>query len=269
MPRTKKLGIVSGSGPVAAIVARNAREKGYAVVSVALAETQPEGLFTASDRYRRVSIGHPETVIGHLRSEGVRDLVIVGKFPRDLHFMELDFDKRALAMLSRLGSRDDLTFFRLIAQEMEKEGFRVRKQTDFLGRFLAGGGVLTATGPSEEETAQLRRAQATARWIAKMGIGQTLVVRDGLVIAVEAFEHTDATIRRAGKLAGEGTAVIKVSSPEQDPRFDVPTVGLHTLKVMNKAGAKTLVVEKGKPFLLDREAMIDYANRHQMVVVVL
>ena len=159
---------------------------------------------------------------------------------------------------------------RLFAQAMERRGIRLGSQRELLEHLLARPGVMGRRPPDERERRDIELGRRLAREVAALDIGQTVVVRHGVVLAVEtAAEGTDAAIRRAGRLGGPGAVVVKVSRPDQDPRFDTPVVGPQTVRAMRAAGATCLAVEAGRCLVLHREAVVRAADRAGIALVAL
>lgn len=266
--KVKKLGIIAGAGRVPALAFMQARAAGCEPLLVALKETgAPEDLKAAGAPFTSISMGQPQKVIDLLRQAGVDEVLIVGKVPKQLHFEKIEFDERALVVLGRMQSRSDMDLFAALAEEFLAEGLPIVGQSNYLSDYLVSPGLLCGPGFPEEEQKQAQAALDLARRIADLDIGQTVVFKKGAVVAVEAFEHTDQTIRRAGELAGEGLWVAKAARPNQDDRFDVPAVGQKTVEVMGEVGAKLLLVEAGKIFLFDQDQTVSVADRFDISIV--
>ena len=170
-------------------------------------------------------------------------------------------DWRALLLLARLKERNAESIFSAVADELEKNGVTLLPATTFLEDLLAPKGLIAGTKLSRREEADVEFGCKIAKRIASLNIGQTIVVRNGTVLAVEAFEGTNETIRRAGALANGKSVVIKVAKPNQDMRFDVPVLGLETIRVAEIARIRVIALEAGRTLLLEKEAMIAAAGR--------
>ncbi|MCB9476736.1 MAG: UDP-2,3-diacylglucosamine diphosphatase LpxI [Deltaproteobacteria bacterium] len=264
----KTLGIIAGRGRLPVIAAAEARRRGKKVVVSAIAEAKARFPHSAAEAVRSISLGQAGATIEFFREEGVDHVALLGKVDKQLSFTDMEFDEVALAMLSRLAGRADMRIAGVVLDELESRGFHVAEQTEFLGELLAPeGAVAGAESMTEAQKADVDMGVAVASDLVRHDVGQTVVVREGAVIAVEAFEHTDATIRRAGKLAGDDLVVVKLARPKQDFRFDVPTVGVGTLRVMHKAGAKVLAVEAGKTLMIDPKGFAAKADELGIAVV--
>lgn len=178
-------------------------------------------------------------------------------------------DLKALSVLATIDHTKDDGVLRAFANVLEKEGISVRFSTFLLPELLVPGGCWTRRKPSKSEMADIQFGWKLAKEIGKLDIGQCIVVRDGSVLAVEAIEGTDATIRRGGMLGKDKTVVVKVSKPNQDMRFDVPAIGLKTIETMHEVGASVLVVEAGGSIVFNREEMIERADKYGIAIIAL
>jgi DUF1009 family protein len=176
-------------------------------------------------------------------------------------------DFRALALASRLRRWRDDDINREIAAELEREGIHIRESTFGLSGILVENGQLTKRGPTKKEWEDVRYGWEVAREIGRLDIGQCVIIKNRVVVAVEAVEGTDEAIRRGGALAGSGAVVVKRSKPQQDLRFDLPAVGPATIETMASVKASVLAVEAGRSILLDREEMCRRAERARIAIV--
>jgi DUF1009 family protein len=264
----KKLGIIAGSGQLPAAIASEARSMGYTVVAVGLEPLAERSLAEATDEMHWINVGKLGAIIDTLKKSGVNRAVMAGKVPKALIYKSrVTPDLRAVKVLFSLHDRKDDSILLAITRELEKDGITLLKTTDFTAGLLTPEGVLTRKHPSEGEWGDITFGWEVAKEIGKLDIGQTVVVKNRAVMAIEAIEGTDEAIRRGGELASEGAVVVKVSKPRQDMRFDVPVVGLDTLRTMIKVKARVLAVEAKKSILLDREKMIDKAQRARITIV--
>jgi DUF1009 family protein len=178
-------------------------------------------------------------------------------------------DVRALALFAQLRHTHDDALLREFADLLEKEGIRIKPSTLLLPELLAPAGVWTRRKPSKSEKHDIDVGWRIAKEIGRLDIGQCVVVKSGSILAVEAIDGTDATIRRGGSLGNGGAVVVKVCKPHQDLRFDVPAIGLTTIETMHAAGARTLAIEAGKAVVFDRQTLIEQADAYKMAVVAL
>jgi DUF1009 family protein len=175
-------------------------------------------------------------------------------------------DLKLLSVLARLALKNTDSLIGAVASVLEGEGIRLLPSTGFLEDQLAGAGPLTRRQPSKEQTQDIAYGVRIAGALTALDLGQTVVVKQGAAVALEAMEGTDETIRRAGALAGKGATVVKLAKPNQDLRFDVPVVGLRTLDAMAAAGAEVLAVEAGKTLLFDKPAFLAEADRRGIAI---
>lgn len=264
----KNLGLIAGSGTLPVAVAGEAQSEGYRVTAIALEHLASEDLASTVDELKWISAGKLGHIIDTLKKAGIKEVVMAGKVPKSLLYKSrIVPDLRAVKLLLSLKDRSDDAIMLAITGELEKEGIRLRKTTDFCKGLLMPAGVLTKSKPSEAELRDISFGWKIAKEIGRLDIGQTIVVKDMAVMAVEAIEGTDEAIRRGGKLAGKGAVVIKISKPQQDMRFDVPVVGTETLKAMIEVRARVLAVETNKSILVNRDAMVSGANRASISIV--
>ncbi|MDI6869809.1 MAG: UDP-2,3-diacylglucosamine diphosphatase LpxI [Bacillota bacterium] len=261
------MAILAGRGALPVEAAREARRRGEAPVVVALVGGTDPGLSAEGGSFHRVPLGELERLLSLLRAEGVVRALLAGKVTKELLFRDFVPDERMAALLSRVADRDDDTLLLAVVEELAAAGVTVQRQDEYLGHLLAPAGLLSRRAPDEREWADIRYGFARAKEIAGLDLGQTVVVKNLAVLAVEAIEGTDACLRRGGELGRGGSVAVKVAKPRQDPRFDVPTVGPETLVTMASAGISCLAVEAGATFLVDRPAVGRLAEEHGLSVV--
>jgi len=263
----ERIGLIAGNGRFPLIFAENARRLGYAVTAVAhIGETDPE-LEKHVERIHWIKIGQLNKLIKAFKAEGVRQAVMLGGIRKTHVFTTVRPDFRTLAIASRLRAFKDDAILREFAAELEREGIRIQESTFGLDGILVEESPLTKRRPSKKEWDDIRYGWDVAHEIGRLDIGQCVVVKDRVIVAVEAVEGTDEAIRRGGELAGEGAVVIKRCKPQQDLRFDLPAIGPKTIQVMASVKATALAVEAGRSVLLDRQEMIHQAERAGIAVV--
>lgn len=262
-----KLGIIAGKGCYPLLLAQSARKQGVPwLLAVAFkGETDP-AIRRYVDEVEWIHLGQLQPFLDAFRKHGVTEAVMAGQItPSNL--FTLRFDAALLALLKSLSERNAHTLFGAIGGELQKAGVALRPAHLFMEEHLAAVGKLTARGPTPEEQVDIEFGLRIARATSGLEIGQTVVVKRGTVLAVEAFEGTDAAIRRAGKVGGAGGVVIKAAKPGHDMRFDIPVVGLHTLKSLRKARATCLAMEAGRCIVLEREKVAAEADRLGLCLV--
>ena len=265
----ERLGLIAGNGRFPIIFADNARKLGYHVSAVAHeGETDPE-LANHVDRIHWIKIGQLNKLISAFKSDEVHQAVMLGGIKKTHVFTTVRPDFRALALAARLALWKDDDILREIAKELEKEGITICESTFGLEGILADEGPLTARVPSGKEWEDIRYGWDVAHDIGRLDIGQCVIVKDRVVVAVEAVEGTDEAIKRGGQLAKDGAVVVKRCKPQQDLRFDLPAVGPRTIEIMASVNASVLAVEAGRTIILDRDLTLKKAQSAGIAVVVI
>ncbi len=249
------------------ILARAARNHGFRVAAVALSGETDPALAGLVDEILWVKIGQLQKSIDFLKERGVAQAVMAGGVTKENLFVNFDPDPRALAAAATMTSLNDDSLLRAMAGEFEKDGIRIEPTTLFAPELLAAEGVLTRTAPTSAQEADIALGWTIAKAIGRLDVGQCVVVRDKVVLAVEAIEGSDETIRRGGRLGHGNVVVVKVVKPGQDLRFDLPSVGLGTVAVMKEAGAAVLCIEAGATLMFDRDEMLAEADHAGLVIV--
>ncbi len=263
----KRIGLIAGSGQLPIIFSKTATKNGLPVYAVAHVGETEAGLESFVEAIKWIKIGQVKQLISFLRDHGVSDAVMAGGITKTRMFSDVRPDLSALKVLATMDHTQDDGLLRAFAKELEKEGIAIRACTFMLPELLARKGCWTKRKPSRSEMADVRFGWQIVKEIGRLDIGQTVVVRDGSVMAVEAIDGTDATIQRGGKLGKERTVVVKTSKPNQDMRFDMPAVGLKTVETMRDVGASVLAVEAEKTLVLDREKMVALADQQGIAMV--
>jgi DUF1009 family protein len=264
----KTLGLIAGHGEIPAVIAETARSKGYRVVLAALQSLAHESVEKYADESRWFNVGKVGAVIKYLKKNSVEGVLFAGKVPKTvLYAGGIRPDLKALGMLVRLRDRNDDSILQAINREFEKAGFKVLDMKGFIPELFTTEGKLTRKAPSKKQWMDVEFGFTVAKEIGRLGIGQTVVVKDRAVMAVEAIEGTDEAIKRGGRLAEGGAVVVKVSRPGQDMRYDVPVVGSDTLKSMIHREASVLALEAGKSILLNRKKFVKKADDAGIAVV--
>ena len=263
----ERIGLIAGNGRFPIIFADNAKKLGYHVSAVAHeGETEPE-LASHVDRIHWIKIGQLNKLIKAFKEDDVHQAVMLGGIKKTHVFTTLRPDFRTLALATRLALWKDDDILRELAKELEREGIAICEATFGLEGILMEEGALTACTPSEKQWEDIRYGWEVAHDIGRLDIGQCVVIKDRVVVAVEAVEGTDEAIKRGGDLAKEGAVVVKRSKPQQDLRFDLPAVGPRTIEVMASVKASVLAIEAGRTILLDREIMLEKARSARIAIV--
>jgi hypothetical protein len=260
----QRVGLIAGNGRFPLLFARSARAQGIEVIAVAHdGETLPE-LAEFVSAITWVKVGELERVIRAFQHAGVKQAVMAGGIRKAALLEHLAPDQRALGFLARLAHFGDDALLRGVAAELEGEGIEIVPSTLFLTALLAPAGTLTRQEPSEAQWRDIRHGIEVAQGVGRWDIGQSVVIKSAIVLAVEAIEGTDATIARGGRA---GAVVVKVSKPQQDLRFDVPAVGPETVRVCAAAGVAVLAVEAGRTLLLEKQELLREADAAGLSVV--
>ncbi len=262
-----KFGLIAGNGKFPFLVLEGARKAGAEVVVAAIREETDPKIEQIADRVTWVGIGQLGKMLRFFKSEGVEKAIMAGQVKHVQIFSRAIPDVRMLKMLLRLPKRNTDALIGAVAGELETEGIELIDSTYFLKDHLPTVGTLTKRAPDEGERGDIEYGLEIAQEIARLDLGQTIVIRDRACVAIEAMEGTDAVIRRAGGLVRGRLTVVKIAKPDQDMRFDVPVVGVPTIESMIDSGAACLCLTAGKTLMFDREEMIKLANKHKIAVV--
>ena len=254
------------------LFAEEAKRQGARVVAVALkGVTDVPALMAAADEVHPFALGQVTGPLELLKKAGVKKVVMAGKVQHVSLFGGIIPDLRAVKILASLKDRRTDTILGALADEFQKEGLELLSSATYLGHLIPGPGVLTRRRPTAEEEADAALGWKAAKALAAADVGQSVVVQDKAVVAVEAMEGTDACVRRAAELVKSNgdkprLVVVKVAKPKQDFRFDLPVLGLDTLKVLKECGATGLVFEAGKTLVFDRESFVKGADAQGLAV---
>jgi UDP-2,3-diacylglucosamine hydrolase len=266
MSSLSSLGLIAGNGIYPFLVIRAARAHGVGRIHVAAfeGETRPE-IAESVDAIEWMRVGQLSRMLKFFSRNGVRQAIMAGQIaPKNL--FELRPDLKALMLLGALKIRNAETIFGGIADELAKIGVTLLPATTFLENSLAAPGWLAGPKPKRRLIEDAEYGFQIAKEVSRLDIGQTVVIRHGTVVAVEAFEGTNEAIRRGAKLARGFSVVVKVAKANQDFRFDVPVIGCQTIEVAVEAGVKMVAVESGKTLLLDADAVKTAADQHQITI---
>ncbi|MGH7888429.1 MAG: LpxI family protein [Candidatus Binatia bacterium] len=263
----KKLGLIAGNGKFPLLFASEAKRAGYAVIAVAHRGETEETLNEVADEVTWIYVGQLGKIIRVFKRAQVTEAVMAGGIRKVRLLSNFRPDLRGVRFLAKFKSREDDVLLRGIADELAADGIRILESTLCLPDILCREGVLTKRQPDRQEWDDVKLGFRTAKEIGRLGIGQTVVVKNQVVVAVEAVEGTDATIQRGGTLAKAGCVVVKVSKPQQDLRFDVPAVGVETIARLHEVGGTVLALEAGKTILLEKESLLSQADGYGIAVV--
>ncbi len=261
------MGIIAGKGVYPRVLAASARQQGVSrLFAVAFKKETNPVIEEYVDEVCWLKVGQLRALLDAFAQSGVGHVVMAGQIT-PTHLFRVRPDKAMLDLLAGLKTRNADTIFGAIGDQLRGVGVELAPASLFMEAAMPEAGVLTARAPSESEQQDIELGLQVAKVTSGLEIGQTVVVKEGTILAVEAFEGTDETIERAGRLGGPGAVVVKVARRGHDMRFDIPVVGLRTLKKLKKAGAGLLVVEAKRAILLEREQIVAAADRQQLGIV--
>ena len=262
-----KIGLIAGSGKFPILIAETAARGGLKIIAVVhKGETDPE-LEKKVSSITWVGLGQFGHLLEAFKLSGVNKVLMAGGINKTNMFKNLRLDLKGMAIAGKLLVYHDDDILRAVANELEKEGIRVVSSAIYLPELLAPEGCFTKRRPNKEELTDIEFGWEMAKELGRLDIGHCVVVKRKTVLALEAIEGTDKTILRGGELAHKGAVVIKVCKPDQDLRFDLPAVGLNTIKTMSRVKASTLAIESGKTLVFDKEAMIRLANEWGISII--
>ncbi|MBN1672375.1 MAG: UDP-2,3-diacylglucosamine diphosphatase LpxI [Kiritimatiellae bacterium] len=262
-----KLGIIAGRGAYPLLLAQSAKREGVGTVFAVgfKGETDPK-LAQYVDALEWVHLGLLDKLLNIIGRSGVGQFVMAGQI-RPTHLFHLRMDKRMLALLGRLRQRNAETIFGALGAELKSVGVELLPASLFMESCMPDAGLLSVRAPTPREARDIELGLKLAKTVSSLDIGQTVIVKEGTVLAVEAFEGTNDAIRRAAKLGGAGAVVVKVAKPGHDMRFDIPVVGVHTLKVLRKARVSALAVEARRTIVLEREKVVAAADKAGLALI--
>lgn len=267
----EKIGLLAGVGRLPVECAMAAKAMGYEVYAVGLIPGVDDELKSCTAGYKDISIAQLQAIIDYLKENGVTKVTMLGKVTKEILYsgQHVQPDLRMLSLIFTLPDRKDDTLMLSFVAELAKDGLEALDQTALIKPLMPAKGVLTKRQPTKDELKDMKFGMEMAREIGRLDVGQTAVVKQLGVMALEAIEGTDACIRRGGELARGGAVVAKVAKPKQDLRFDVPAVGMTTIESMIAVGAKALVIEAGRTLLVDKERVIELADANDITIAVM
>jgi hypothetical protein len=281
MPDTQdKLGLIAGNGKFPLLVLDAARSKGLDVVVAAIKEeTSPEIEHHGASAIHWLSLGDLSKLIETFKAAGISRAIMAGQVRHKQIFSSIKPDLRLAKVLLSLATRNTDSLIGAVSKVLADEGITLMNSTELLEPMLATEGVLTRRAPTDAEQTNITYGRAVAHHLSRFDIGQTVVIAEAACVAVEAMEGTDAAILRAGEIMrspilgkepstlSRALTVIKVAKPNQDMRFDVPVVGVHTIETMKQAGASCLALDAGRCLMLDKEAVLAAANDAGIAII--
>jgi UDP-2,3-diacylglucosamine hydrolase len=264
-----RIGMIAGSGQFPILFSQKAQLNGYLVYAAAIVKEANPLIESHVESLQWVHLGQVQKIVSHFRACRIDKAVMLGAVDKTRMFADARPDAKAIAILAGMKHTHDDALLRAFADAFKEEGIEIVPSTLFLPELLAPKGCWTKRKPTADENADIRIGYTVAKAIGSLDIGQSVVVGGGSVLAVEAIDGTDATIKRGGRLGRGRSVVVKTSKPGQDLRFDVPAAGVETICAMQEAGISALAVEAGKTVVFDREEMTALADQYGMTVVAL
>ena len=261
------LGIIAGNGVYPRLLADSARRAGVKrIVAAAFTDETDDRLAAKVDEISWMRVGQLAKLIATFRSAGVAHAIMAGQIaPKNL--FDLRPDWKTLFLLARLKRRNAESIFAAIGDELASAGIMLLPATAFLEDYLAPNGLIAGRKLTRREEDDVTFGFEIAREVSRLDIGQTVIVKNGTVLAVEGFEGTNEAIKRGGALGGKNAIMVKVAKPNQDMRFDVPVIGVATIEVAAAAHLRVIAIEAGRTLLLEKEALIESAVRSNVSVV--
>lgn len=263
----ERIGIIAGGGQFPLLAADSAKRNGVEVIAVAFEGEADPCLAERVDEIIWIKLGQLGRLISVFKKRNVEKALMAGTINKSRMFGNVKPDFRGLTFMSKFALFHDDNILRALADELMGEGIEIVSSTLYLPDLPAPEGCLTKRKPTREEKADMEAGWKIAKELGRLDIGQCVVIRKKTALAIEAIDGTNATILRGGKIAGEKAVVVKVSKPEQDLRFDVPSIGPETINAMIEAGASALAIEAGKTLLFDKDRMIKLADENRISVI--
>ena len=262
-----KQGLIAGDGTLPVKMAQYAKENGFDVVCISLANDNLKQLKKYCSKVYSCHPGEVNRIEQILKDEQIKQATFLGKVHKRVLLQLHKFDKRAIELLQEAQRLNDDQVMLLIVKEFEKAGITVLDQTIFIKNLMIPSGVLGKIKPTEAQMEDVNYGFWLAKEMGKIDVGQSVVIKDKMIMAVEAIEGTDMCITRGSKLAKKNAVVVKVAKPSQDKRFAIPAIGLKTLKTMKRYKADLIAVEANETIIVDQEKVIQFADENDIVIM--
>jgi DUF1009 family protein len=264
----EKIGLIAGNRRFPLIYAQQASSKGYCIVALAIKGNTSRRIRNYADKVYWIDIREFKRMFDIFKEEKINKIAMAGQInPRYLFNKRIMASKEIKNLFRDLKDRKANSIFGLIADRLSNQGFELLDSTTFMEEYLPLRGTLTSLPPSPEAWEDINFGLDLARKIAGMDIGLTVAVKNKAIVAVEALEGTDALVRRAGRITRKGAVILKVSRPKQDMRFDLPLVGINTVKNLIKINAACLAIEAKRTIFIDKEQAIKLADKYRLSIV--
>jgi DUF1009 family protein len=262
-----KQGLIAGDGILPVRMAQYAKENGFDVICISLAKDNLRDLKKYCSKVYSCHPGEVNRIEEILKTEGIKQLTFLGKVHKKVLLQLNKFDKRAVDLIKEAARLNDDQVMLMIIDEMAKIGIEVLDQTIFIKNLMIPAGVLGKHKPTEAQMNDVNYGFWLAKEMGKLDVGQSVVIKDKMIMAVEAIEGTDVCIKRGAKLAKDGAVIVKVAKPNQDKRFDIPAIGMRTLRTMAHKNASLIALEANETIIVDQEKVVKYADEHNIVIM--
>ncbi len=264
----EQIGLIAGNGKFPILFAKAARAKGLKIIAAGIQGDTSWLLRPFVDRLAWFKVGQLRNLFEYFQLNQVKRVIMAGQVnPKNLFDETLELDGEFQVLISALKDRKADTIFSAVVDKLKAQGLELLDSTFLLKDYLASKGTLTRRGPSLVELGDIEFGRDIAKAMGSIDVGQTVVVKEKAILAIEAMEGTDQCIERGGKIAQKNAVVVKMSKPSQDQRFDVPVVGPRTIKHMIRSHCRCLAIEAGKTLIIDREKCVKKANQAQICIV--
>jgi len=263
----RRIGIIAGSGMLPFLILEKAQKQGLTCVVVGLREEADPGLEDKAEQFDWVEGGDISKLISFFKKNRIHEVLMAGKVEQRRIYEKEKFDQSLLPLLHRIKDKAPTSMMNVIIDFLNQEGIQVIDPSPFLSSYFCQEGVMTETRPSPEVEEDIDLGLGMAKKIADLDLGQTVVVKDRAVVAVEGMEGTDEAIKRGGQLAGKGIVVAKAGRSSQDMKIDLPGVGFKTVEALVKAGGKALCIEARKVLFFQKEEAISLANNNKILIM--
>lgn len=261
--------IIAGAGQYPRLLAAGARKAGVKRLAVLAFRGQTDrSLCNSADESCRFGVGELQKMLDWIKSTGIKNVILAGQISPAALFTTR-FDPLLMSIMRSLKAKNAHSIFGALLRLLEDMGLKILPASTYMDDYIPTPGVLTARSPSDREEADIQHGYKAAMTIGTVDIGQTVVVKDGMILAVEAFEGTNAAIKRGAKLGGRGAVVVKIARDGHDMRFDIPVIGAQTMRVLKRYGISALAFQAGRTIFLDREEVLREADKHGVAIVAL
>jgi DUF1009 family protein len=262
----RRIGVIAGSGEFPLLAVEEASRRGWSCAVAGLRGEAAGTLEAKASRFAWIEIGRPDEALQFFKANGVKDILLAGKIDPHAYFRLQDPDREAGEWLRSATNGTPTGLIQAFFRYLSEQGFEVLDPGPFLAPFFCRAGVLAGGAPTAAVRRDAEFGWKLARRLADLDVGQTVLIKNQAVVAVEAGEGTDAAIRRAGELAGRGTVAVKVSRTKQDFRIDVPAIGLNTVRSLAQAGAAAMCLEAERVAFFQKEQALELADQSGIIV---